>query len=177
MTESVKKLLIVWHSRTGAAKQMAQAAADGARKIAAELTETEAINTDTVAFELKLIAANQVKPHDLLTADGYIFCAPENLASLSGAMKDFFDSNYYQVLGQLNGRPYAAIITAGSDGQGALKQLERICLGWRLEKVAPTMIVPMHAQTPEKILAPKIVPEQWLAKGYELGGTLAALIL
>lgn len=165
-----KTLLIVWHSRTDAAKQMAQAAASGAQAIADELQ----LGSD---FVLNNKYADQVNADDLLGADAYLFAAPENLATLSGAMKEFFDRNYYQVLNQLNGRPYAAIITAGSDGAGAQKQLERICQGWRLERIAPTIIVPMHAQTADTIWALKTVPQKWLDKGAELGGTLAALIL
>lgn len=166
----MRTLLIVWHSRTGAAKQVAIAAAQGAKSIAAELELSD-------KFKLTLKFANQVTYQDLIDADAYLFVCPENLAALSGAMKEFFDSNYYQVLNQLNGRPYAAIITAGSDGLGAQKQLERICQGWRLERIAPTTIVPMHAQTKQAILAPKTVPEQWLIKANEMGATLAALIL
>jgi hypothetical protein len=32
-------------------------------------------------------------------------------------MKDFFDRSYYAVLDRINGRPYATMICAGSDGQ------------------------------------------------------------
>lgn len=166
----MKKLLIVWHSRTNAARQMATAAADGALDIAKQLQLTD-------NFRLIMLAAREVSIDDLLTADAYLFAAPENLASVSGAMKEFFDSNYYQALDQLNGRPYGLIITAGSDGDGARRQVERICQGWRLQLIAPTIIVPMQAQTPAAILAPKTVPKSWLAQGHELGATLAALIL
>lgn len=164
------RLLILWHSRTGAASQMAEAAAEGARLAARELDAT-------ARLDLRLQPAAQIDPEDLRAADGLLFAAPENLAALSGGMKECLDRNYYPVLGALNGRPYAAIITAGSDGDGARRQLERICQGWRLRPIAPTLIVPMHAQTPEAILAPKTVPESWRARGRELGGTLAALLL
>lgn len=165
-----KQLLIIWHSRTGAAQQMAQAAETGAHAIAAELdAESQLV--------VQRYAAHTVEADHLLAADGLIFAAPENLGTLSGAMKECLDRNYYPVLDQLNGRPYAAIITAGSDGTGAQRQLERICTGWRLTQVAPTLIVPMSAQTPEAILAPKTVPQDWLTQGETLGGTLAALLL
>lgn len=165
-----RQLLIIWHSRTGAALQMAEAAADGARVIAAELLAEDQLL-------VRSLAAQDVAPDDLLDADGLIFAAPENLAALSGAMKECLDRNYYPVQDRLNGRPYAAIITAGSDGQGAQRQLERICTGWRLRQAAPTLIVPMHAQTPAAILAPKTVPPEWLERGATQGGTLAALLL
>lgn len=166
----IQRLLIVWHSRTGAARQMADAAAGGARAVADELQAGD-------RFDLRVMAASEVEASDLLAAHGYLFAAPENLAALSGAMKECLDRNYYPVLDRLNGRPYGAIITAGSDGDGARRQLERICTGWRLNPVAPALIVPMHAQTPEAILAPKTVPAKWLERGAELGGTLAALLL
>jgi len=165
-----RQLTIIWHSRTGAAQQMAQAAAHGARAIADELQAGS-------GFILRVLTAEEATAADLLAADGLILAAPENLGSLSGAMKECLDRNYYAVLDRLNGRPYAAIVTAGSDGQGAQRQIERICTGWRLAQAAPTLIVPMQAQTPEAILAPKTVPAQWLARGETLGGTLAALLL
>lgn len=165
-----RQLTIIWHSRTGAAQQMAQAAAHGAQAIAEELQAG-------AGFVLRVVSAPEAGTADLLAADGLILAAPENLGSLSGAMKECLDRLYYPLLDRLNGRPYAAIITAGSDGQGAQRQLERICQGWRLAPAAPTLIVPMHAQTPEAILAPKTVPPGWLEQGATLGGTLAALIL
>lgn len=58
-----------------------------------------------------LKAADQAGPSDLLKADGYIFCAPENLAAIAGVMKDFFDRCYYPVLGRIEARPYASLRT------------------------------------------------------------------
>lgn len=166
----MQNLLIIWHSRTGAARQMAEAAARGAQDIARELQAGP-------FFRVSMLPAGTVEAADLLAADACLFVAPENLAALSGAMKECLDRNYYQVLDQLNGRPYGLIITAGSDGDGARRQLERICTGWRLRLVAPAIIVPMQAGTAAEIMAPKTVPEPWLARGAELGATLAALLL
>ena len=156
----MKTLLIVWHSRTGGARQMAQAAADGAG------LET--------AVRTRLAPAETVEPDDLLDAAGYIFAAPENLASLSGAMKEFFDRNYYPVLDRIQGRPYASMICAGSDGSGAARQVARIATGWRLRAVAEPLIVCTRAQTPEAILAPKTLGEDDLRRCEELGAALAA---
>lgn len=141
-------LLIVYHSRTGGTRQMAEAAARGGGR---------------------LLRAEDAAPDDLLAAGGYIFAAPENLAALSGAMKEFFDRCYYPVLDRLNGRPYAAMICAGSDGQGALRQVARIATGWRLRQVAEPVIVCTRAQTPEAILAAKSIPAEDLARCGELG--------
>ena len=91
----------------------------------------------------------------MLAADGYLFATPENLAAMSGLMKDFFDRTYYAALDRLNGRPYATLVCAGSDGRQAAAQIERIATGWRLRAVAEPLIVCTHAQAPEAILRPK----------------------
>jgi multimeric flavodoxin WrbA len=156
----MKRLLIVWHSRTGAARAMAEAAAAAAR--------------DEPGMTVDAVAAEDGGPADLLRADGYLFAAPENLGTLSGEMKAFFDRCYYPVLDRLNGRPYAAMIAAGSDGSGAARQLARITLGWRLKPISDPVIVCTHAQTPEAILATKILREDQLAPCRDLGAALAA---
>ena len=66
--------------------------------------------------EARLLPAEKVEPADLLDAGGFLFVCPENLASMSGMMKDMFDRCYYPCLGKLEGRPFATLIAAGSDG-------------------------------------------------------------
>lgn len=156
----MKRLLIVWHSRTGAARAMAEAAA---RAAGAEAD-----------VEVRMVAAADASADDLLAADGYLFAAPENLAALSGAMKEFFDRTYYPVLERLNGRPYAALIAAGSDGTGAARQLARIATGWRLRPIAEPLIVCTQAQSPEAILAEKSLSDDALALCAELGAAMGA---
>ena len=124
--------------------------------------------------ETILKTARDSGPDDLVKADGYIFCAPENLAAISGVMKDFFDRSYYPVLGCIEGRPYAQMVCAGSDGQNAARQVARIAQGWRLREVQPPLIICTHAQTPEKILAEKIIPEDDLIHCRELGAAMGA---
>lgn len=155
-----RRLLIVWHSRTGASEALARAAAKGAARES--------------AIETVRLPAATVGPDELLAAQGYIFAAPENLATLSGEMKAFFDRSYYPALDRLAGRPYAAIISAGSDGAGAARQIARIVAGWRLKSVAEPLIVNTNAQTPEEILALKHVPPGPLARASDLGQTMAA---
>ena len=125
------------------------------------------------AATIILKPAHEAGADDLLAAGGYLFVCPENLASIAGVMKDFFDRAYYPVLGKIEGRPYAVMICAGSDGEGAARQIARIATGWRLRAVAEPLIICTHAQTPEAILAPKIIPEDDLAKCRDLGATMA----
>tara|TARA_R110000787_G_scaffold1439_25_gene5902 strand:- start:6544 stop:7029 length:486 start_codon:yes stop_codon:yes gene_type:complete len=152
------QLLITYHSRTGGTRQMAEAAAEAARA-----------ECDTL-----LLRAEEAGPDHLLAADGYLFAAPENLAALSGEMKEFFDRCYYPVLGRIEGRPYAQMVCAGSDGENAARQTARIATGWRLKEVQPPLIICTHAQTPEAILAEKTIPEADLAKCADIGQALAA---
>ena len=156
----MKTLLIVFHSMTGGTRQMTEAAARGA---AAE-----------PQVDVRLLPASDAQPADVLGADGYVFATPENLAATAGLMKDFFDRTYYAALGRIEGRPYSALVCAGSDGRNAARQVERICTGWRLRTVADPLIVCTHAQTPEAILAPKAIPADDLGRCEELGATLAA---
>lgn len=125
-------------------------------------------------IETVLKTADEAGPDDLLSADGYIFAAPENLAAIAGVMKAFFDRCYYPVLGQIEGRPYAQMVCAGSDGENCARQTARIATGWRLKEVQPPLIVCTYAQTPEEILAHKTIPEAELEKCRALGQALGA---
>ena len=157
----MKRLLIVYHSLTGGTEQLVTAAAGGARREAPDVN-------------VRVLTAPQAGPEDVLAADAYVFATPENLAAIAGLMKDFFDRCYYPVLGRIEGRPYATLICAGTDGSNAARQIERICTGWRLKAAAPALIVCTHAQTPEDILAPKQIPADELKRADELGAALAA---
>ncbi|HEY7221520.1 MAG TPA: NAD(P)H-dependent oxidoreductase [Candidatus Binatia bacterium] len=156
----MKRLLIVFHSKTGGAHQMAQAAAKGA-----------ASEPD---ISVNLVHAAEAGPDELLESDGYVFATPENLAMMSGLMKDFFDRTYYSVLDRIVGRPYATLICAGSDGENAARQIARIATGWHLKKIADPVIVCTYAQTPAEILAPKAIGTHDLQRCEEIGATLAA---
>ena len=153
-------LLIVFHSLTGGTLAMAEAAARGA--------------ASEPGVEVRLRHAAAAGPDDVLAADGYLFASPENLASMAGLMKDFFDRSYYAALDRINGRPYATLVCAGSDGSNAARQIERIATGWRLRAVADPLIVCTHAQTPAEILAPKRIAPAELQRCEELGAALAA---
>ena len=157
---AAKTLLIVYHSLTGGTRQMAEAARAGA--------------AGEAACAVRMLHAAQAGPQDVLAADGYVFATPENLAAMSGQLKDFFDRSYYGVLDQVNGRPYASLVCAGSDGSNAARPIVRIATGWRLKPVAEPLIVCTHAQTPEAILAPKQIGDEDLERCRALGEALAA---
>ena len=156
----MKTLLIVYHTMTGGSEQMAHAARRGAA------AEGE--------VHVRLLHAADAGADDVLRADAYVFVTPENLAAISGVMKHFFDRTYYAVLERIVGRYYATLVCAGSDGTNAVRQIERICTGWRLKPACEAIIVCTHAQTPEQILAPKTIGQADLQRCEDAGAALAA---
>lgn len=157
-----RRLLVVWQSFTGATRAMAQAVVDAARETGGD------------GVEVNLLHAPDACADDVLIADAVVFATPETLASMSGAMKDFFDRSYYPLLGRCEGKPYALLVCAGSDGHPTIAQLQRIALGLRMREVAEPLLVCTQAQTPEAIALAKTVSASELARGRELGALLAA---
>ena len=149
----LKQLLVVYHSHTGATEQAARALASGAG------------SEENVVVLVR--HALEAGTDDVLTSDALVFATPENLGSMSGLLKDFFDRTYYPVFDRINGLPYAMLICAGSD---------RIATGWRLRAVAEPLIICTHAQTPEEILAAKRLLAEDIKKCQELGAAMAAAI-
>ncbi|MCD6680386.1 MAG: NAD(P)H-dependent oxidoreductase [Burkholderiaceae bacterium] len=145
---------------TGGTQQLAEALAEGA---------LEERGTEVVSLR-----ADQAHADDVLAAQAFVFATPENLASMAGMMKDFFDRTYYPVLGRIDGLPYATLVCAGTDGAGAARQVARIATGWRLKEIAEPLIVVVGAQTPEQILAPKRIEVAQLERARELGHALGA---
>ncbi|WP_303748981.1 flavodoxin family protein [Stenotrophomonas pigmentata] len=162
MSATPRRLLVVWHSFTGATAAMVEALLQGARESTGD------------AVQVIALRAADAGADDVLAADAVVFATPETLASMSGAMKDLFDRSYYPLLGRCEGKPYALLVCAGSDGQPTIAQLRRVALGLRLKEVAEPVLVCTQAQTAEAIVAGKKLPELQLARGRELGALLAA---
>ncbi len=144
---------------TGGSEALAQSAYEGAQGEA--------------GINVRLLHADIAQAEDMLASDGYLFVFPENLAAIAGVMKAFFDRVYYPCLGQIEGRCYAVIICAGSDGRNAAAQTERIATGWRLKKIAAIQIACTYAQTPEAILAHKTIDAAELETAARTGATFA----
>lgn len=151
----MKRLTIIYHSQSGNTQQLAEAVVAGAREEAAgagsEQTLTVSIKT---AFNTGL--------EDLLSADGLLFGTPENFGTMSGALKDFFDRTYYPAEPYQINLPYGVFISAGNDGSGAVREIERIAKGYPLRRVA------------EPLIAKGEVSQQHLQQCRELGLSMAA---
>ncbi len=115
----MKRLLIVAHAPSPNTRAMLAAVRRGAE------------HPDVTDIQVSVRRAFDAGVDDVLAADGIILGTTENLAYMSGAMKDFFDRTYYGVIGRTEGLPYALYVRAGSDGTGTVKGVERIVTGLR----------------------------------------------
>ncbi|WP_339670413.1 flavodoxin family protein [Dasania marina] len=144
----MKKILIVYHSQSGNTAQLARAVLKGASADA----------------EVSLLPAMEAGVADLQACDAVIFGSPENFGYLSGGLKDFLDRTFYPLEPYQLNIPYGCFISAGNDGSGAVRQLERIAKGYPLRKVADPVIVKGQ------------VSEGGLNLCEELGATFAAAL-
>ena len=142
-----KRLLIVFHTQSGNTGRLADAVLKGAQRV----TEV-----DTV-----MKRAFDAGTEDLLACHGLLLGTPENFGYMSGMPKDFFDRTFYVVENQVFRKPYVVFISAGNDGTGALRAIERIALGYKFKKVY------------EPVIAKGDIEPVDLEKCRELGGVLS----
>ncbi len=141
------KILIIYHSQTGNTERMAHAVAEGAASI------------EGASAVLK--RASEATLEDLLDCRGIAIGTPENFGYMSGMVKDFFDRTYEKARGQVFRKPYVVFISAGNDGSGALRNIERIAQGYQFKKVY------------EPVISKGVLTDEALALCRELGQTLA----
>ena len=151
----MKHLLIVFHSKTGNTRQLANAVIDGAS------------SDDAGGVEVRVLRAADAGPEDLLWADGLLLGTPENFGYLSGALKDFLDRTFYEVEGKLTPLPYAMFVSAGNDGTGAVRAMERIANGYPFLAVQAPLIA-RGTPTPEDLDSCRELG-QAMAMGLEMG--------
>ncbi|MCC2657039.1 MAG: flavodoxin [Panacagrimonas sp.] len=144
-----KHLLIVYSTQTGRTRRLVEAACTGAAELADEV-------------EVRTLRAFDAGLDDLLWAEGLIVASPENFGYLSGAVKDFLDRTYYPAEGRTVGLAYAMLVSAGNDGTGAVRALERIANGYQWKRVA------------DPVICKGEIDEVGIAAARELGQTLAA---
>jgi hypothetical protein len=160
-----RRLLLVWWSNTGGTRALFESAQTGAQWAARDAMHP---------IRVEGVRCDAATPEMFLQADAFVLACPECLGSVAGPMKTLLDQCYYPLLGQIAGRAWSALICAGSDGEGALRLLRRVALGWGLRETVPALRVLSGEQTPEAILAPTRVLPQDLARAHELGATMVA---
>jgi multimeric flavodoxin WrbA len=141
------KILIVYHSQTGKTRKMVEAVAEGAKSIE--------------GVEVILKKAAEATAEDLLAADGLAIGTPENFGYMSGMVKDFFDRTYYATHEKVFRKPFVVFISAGNDGTGALRAIERIALGYKFKTVF------------QPVIAKGDITKEILAQCVEMGATIA----
>jgi multimeric flavodoxin WrbA len=144
------RLLVVFHSRSGGTAAMVEAAVAGARDDAIE------------NVEVVVQGAFDTTPDDVLACNAILLATPENFGYMSGALKDFLERIFYAVVDHTPGLPYALLVKASTDGEGAVRSVERIVSGLRWKQVVPALVV-----------AGDLAPGD-LERCGELGATLAA---
>ena len=146
----MKRLLIVAHSPSVNTRALRDAVQRGA--------EHDDIESVTCIVKTPFEAG----PTDILHCDGIVLGTTENLGTMSGALKDFFDRSYYGVLDEKQGLPCALYIRAGHDGTGTRRAVESIVTGLRWRWVQDPLIFRGEWQ------------EAFIRRAEELGMTLAA---
>ena len=158
------RLLIVHHSPTETVRSLTDAVVAGAQ------------DDEIDGVEVVVKPALEADADDVLAADGYLLGTTANFGYMSGALKHFFDTVFLQSGGALaddgsassveGGRkPYGLYVHGRYDTTGAVRSVQSIvgALGWR--QSAPVL----------EVLGE--VGEQERESAYELGGTLAALVM
>jgi NAD(P)H-dependent FMN reductase len=148
-----KTLLVVHHTPSPATRELLEAVLSG----------THDPEIDGVDVEVRPALAATVP--DMLDADGYLFGTTANLGYMSGALKHFFDTVYYPSLDHVAGRPYGLWVHGNNDTVGAAKAVDKVATGLALTKAADVL---------EVIGA---VDAKARERAYELGGTLAAVLM
>jgi len=125
--KSLKSPLLVYASQTGRSERLIRAAAQG-------------ITQSGEAGCPRVMRALQAGIEDLLQASALILATPENFGYMTGAMKDFLDRSYEPAQGRTLGLPYLLLVSAGNDGAGAVRSVQRIATGFGWARIAEPLI-------------------------------------
>jgi multimeric flavodoxin WrbA len=147
--EPPKRLLVVYHSRSGGTAALCDAVITAAES-AAE------------GVERRVLGAFDAGVDDVRWADALVLGTPANFGYMSGALKDFFERIYHPCLDHTAGLPYALFVKGDTDADGAVTSVERIVAGLRWRRVLPPLVVVGGLQPAD------------LEQAAELGATMAA---
>jgi multimeric flavodoxin WrbA len=160
----VARLLVVHHSPTGSVRALTDAVLAGARDDA------------ITGVEVVVRPALEASADDVLGADGYLLGTPANFGYMSGALKHFFDTIFLEAGGALSDdgsagaagggkRPFGLYVHGRYDTTGAVRSVLSIVQALPWTQAADVL----------EVLG-EVTGEQ-RAAAYELGGTLAALVM
>lgn len=149
----MSRLLIVHHTPSPVTRELLDAVVGGTHD--PEISGVDVVVRPALAATVS----------DMLHADGYLFGTPANFGYMSGALKHFFDTVYYPVLDYVASRPYGLWVHGNNDTVGAVSAVERIAAGMALVASAEVLQVTGSLDAAVR------------RKAYELGGTLAAVLM
>ena len=123
----MKNILFIIHSPSENTERISNAVIDS-------------INREKLNIKINLLKPSEASSKDVIKSDGILIGTTENLASIAGATKDFFDRTYYDLIDKTEGMPIAVWIRAGHDGTGSLKQFKSIISGLRWKLVQEILV-------------------------------------
>jgi multimeric flavodoxin WrbA len=148
---SLPTLLVVHHTPSPAMRELLEKVLEGAA------------DPEISGVRITPIAALAATVPDVLSADGFLFGTSANFGYMSGALKHFFDTVYYPVLGSVTGKPYGLWVHGNNDTVGAVTSIQKLATGLELEAAAaPLEITELNSGAREAC--------------YELGAVLAATL-
>lgn len=148
-----KTLLVVHHTPSPVTRELLEAVLEGAKD--PEIEGVDVVVRPALATTLP----------DMLDADGYLFGTTANFGYMSGALKHFFDTVYYPSLDHVAGRPYGLWVHGNNDTVGAATAVDKLATGLSLTKAADVLEVTGAVDARRR------------ERAYELGGTLAAVLM
>lgn len=98
------KILVLYDSRTGNTKKMAELVAAGAQRVAGS--------------DVRIVRVSDARKEDILWADGVAVGSPTHMGILSAEMKKFWDDLGDDLWGKIDGRIGCAFASAGGWGGG-----------------------------------------------------------
>jgi len=121
-----KNVYIVYFSKTGNTKQIAEQIAESFSKL------------ESNDVEMNLMDAKELDLAALKSADGYIIGTPNYFSAPSGYIKIFFDELFLDRT-ILKGRPVFCFVSHG--GSGDIEHLKVMCKWLELKTVGPAIVV------------------------------------
>ena len=118
-------VLILYYSRGGRTKAMADALAEGVGGVEGASATVKRVDYATVV--------------DLVECNAVAFGSPNYFSYMAGLMKDFFD-RALSIRNRVAGKPAAAFTSGGGTSDAALQSLERMINSFKLEKVADGVV-------------------------------------
>jgi multimeric flavodoxin WrbA len=171
-SSGLKRLLVVYQSRSGSTARMVEAALVGARLAldlpigenagAGEGVPTNATYPGASGCGIEVRHAFEASVDDVLGASAILIATPANFGYMSGAVKDFFERIYDACLEANHRMPYSMIVKGDTDVEGAASSIRKIATGMRWREVLQAILVTGR------------IEDFHIDEAHEMGATLTA---